>query len=222
MIEAALAVLRRDGRIAFARRAELVQPLLLYGLIVTLFALGAEPNSPFMRQLAPDIIWLSALLSSLLGLDRLFRDDLDDGTLEQILASPAPVSWIVAVKLLMHWSITGLPLTLASPVLAWMLGLPIYPGLVLALSLLLGTLVLVLIGGFASALTVGLPRAGLILPLLVLPLVCPIVIFGTGAVRAAMQAWPVAAPLYFLAAIAVLMLTVVPLAAAAALRNALD
>src|SRR5882672_2772276 len=132
MIESALAVLRRDARIAFARRAELVQPLLLYALIVTLFALGAEPNSPVMRQLAPDIIWLSALLSSLLGLDRLFRDDLDDGTLEQILASPAPVSWIVGVKLLVHWSITGLPLTIVSPALAWMLGLPIYPGFVLA------------------------------------------------------------------------------------------
>lgn len=222
MIRSALAVLRREAQLALVRRAELVQPLLLYALIVTLFALGAEPNSPIIRELAPDIVWLAALLSSLLGLDRLFRDDLEDGTLEQLFVSPAPASWVVGAKLLAHWAVSGLPLALAAPLLAWMLALPAYPAAMLALSLLPGTIVLVLIGGFASALTVGLPRAGLILPLLVLPMVCPIMIFGAGAVRAAMQGWPASAPLYFLGAIAVLGITLVPLAVAAALRNALD
>ncbi len=219
---AALALLKREFQLALARRAELVQPLLLYALIVTLFALGAEPNSPLTQRLAPDIVWLAALLSSLLGLDRLFRDDLEDGTLEQMLLCGAPASTLVGMKLLVHWTVSGLPLTLAAPLLAWMLGLPAYPGWMLALSLLPGTIVLVLVGGFASALTVGLPRAGLILPLLILPLVCPVTIFGTGAVRAAMQGWPAGAPLYFLGALAVLSITLIPLAVAAALRNAVD
>jgi heme exporter protein B len=222
MTRAALALIRREWQLAVARRAELIQPLLLYALIVTLFALGAEPNSPVVKQLAPDIIWLSALLASLLGLDRLFRDELDDGTLEQWFVSDLPASWITGIKLIMHWVFAGLPLALAAPALAWMLGSPTYAGLVLALSLLLGTIVLVFVGGFASALTVGLPRAGMILPLLVLPLLCPVIIFGSGAVRTATQGWPAGAPLYFLAALAVLCLTLIPLAAAAALRNALD
>ncbi len=222
MIGAGIAVVRREAQLALARRGELAQPLLLYLLIVTLFALGAEPNSPNLQRTAPDIVWLSALVSSLLGLDRLFRDDLEDGTLEQWLVGPAPMSWIVAIKLLTHWFFSGLPLILLAPLLGWMLALPTYPALVLALSLLPGTIVLVLLGGFASALTVGLPRAGMILPLLILPLTCPIMIFGTGAVRAAMQGWPTGAPLYFLGAIAVLSITLIPLAVAAALRNALD
>jgi heme exporter protein B len=222
VIEAAAAVLRREAQLAFARRGELVQPLFLYVLIVTLFALGAEPSSPILQRAAPDIVWLAALLSSLLGLDRLFRDDLEDGTVEQWFLSPVPPSWIVANKLFAHWLVTGLPLALAGPVLGWMLSLPAYPAAMLALSLLLGTVALALIGGFASALTVALPRAGLILPLLILPLVCPVMIFGAGAVRSAMQGWPTGAPLYFLGAIAVLCITLIPLAVAAALRNALD
>jgi heme exporter protein B len=218
----AMAVLRREGQLAFARRGEIVQPLFLYVLIVTLFGLGAEPNSPVVQKSAPDIVWIAALLSSLLGLDRLFRDDLEDGTLEQWLTAPAPATWIVGLKLLAHWLVTGLPLTVGAPILAWMLGLPSDPAAVLALTLLLGSIVLVLIGGFAAALTVAMPRAGAILPLLILPLMAPIVIFGTGAVRSAMHGWPVSAPLYFLAAIAVLGITLIPWAVAAALRNALD
>ncbi len=218
----AIAVLRREAQLAFARRGEIVQPLLLYVLIVTLFGLGAEPNSPVVQKAAADIVWIAALLSSLLGLDRLFRDDLEDGTLEQWLIAPAPATEIVALKLFSHWLVRGLPLTLGAPLLAWMLALPTYPALVLALTLLLGSVVLVLIGGFAAALTVAMPRAGAILPLLILPLMCPIVIFGTGAVRSAMHGWPVSAPLYFLGAIAVLGVTLIPWAVAAALRNALD
>lgn len=222
MIGALLAVMRRERQLAFARRGELVQPLLLYVLIVTLFALGAEPNSPILRNAAPDVVWLAALLSSLLGLDRLFRDDLDDGTLEQWFVGAEPPTVIVAGKLVVHWALTGLPIAIAAPFLGWMLAMPTQPALMLTATLLLGTIIFALIGAFASALTVGLPRAGVILPLLVLPLVCPIMIFGTGAVRASMQGWPAGAPLYFLAAIAVLGITLIPVAVAAALRNALD
>jgi heme exporter protein B len=222
MIEAMFVVARREWQLAQSRRGELIQPLLMYLIIVTLFALGLEPNSPQLQVLAPDIVWLSALLSGLLGLERLFRDDLDDGTLEQVLVSPLPVTLVVGLKLLVHWSLTILPLVLASPFVSWLLGLKGEPALVLAASLLLGTPVLVLFGGFASALTVGLPRAGLILPLLVLPMICPVMIFGAGAVRAAIHGISAGAPLYFLAAILVFSLTLIPLAAAAALRNALD
>jgi heme exporter protein B len=222
MIEALVATMRREAQLAFARRGELVQPLLLYVLIVTLFALGSEPNSPLLRNAAPDIVWLAAMMSSLLGLDRLFRDDLEDGTLEQWFVSAAPASLVVGGKLIVHWAVTGLPLALAAPIVGWMLALPTQPALVLSLSLVLGTIVFALVGAFASALTVGLPRAGVILPLLVLPLVCPITIFGTGAVRASIEGWPVGAPLYFLGAMAVLGITLIPMAVAAALRNALD
>lgn len=216
------AVLARELRLAARSRAEWMQPLLFYAVVATLFALGAAPDAPWLAVAAPSILWVGALLAALLSLDRVFRGDYEDGTLEQYFLAPQPVSLLVGGKLLAQWLVMGLPLTLLAPLLGLALGLEREVITVLALSLLLGLPALVLTAGFASALLVGLPRTGVLLPVLVLPLLCPVVIFGAGAVRAAQSGLSAEAPLYFLGAILVLCVCGVPLAAAAALRNALD
>lgn len=216
------AVLARELRLAARSRAEWMQPLLFYAVVATLFALGAAPDAPWLAVAAPSILWVGALLAALLSLDRVFRGDYEDGTLEQYFLAPQPVSLLVGGKLLAQWLVMGLPLTLLAPLLGLALGLEREVITVLGLSLLLGLPALVLTAGFASALVVGLPRTGVLLPVLVLPLLCPVVIFGAGAVRAAQSGLSAEAPLYFLGAILVLCVCGVPLAAAAALRNALD
>ncbi len=216
------AVLVRELRLAARRRAEWVQPLVFYAVVATLFALGAAPGAPWLRVAAPSILWVGALMAALLSLDRVFRSDVEDGTLEQVMLAPPPLWLLVAAKLVALWMVVGLPLTVLAPVLALSLGVePSAVGVLLA-SLLLGMPALVFTSGFASALLVGLPRAGMLLPVLVLPLLAPVVIFGAGAVREAQSGLPSDAPLYFLAAILVLAVCGVPLAAAAALRNAVE
>lgn len=222
MTRAFMAVLARELRLALRRRSEWAQPLVFYAVVATLFALGAAPNAPWLKVAGPSILWVGALLAALLSLDRVFRGDHEDGTLEQLFLSPQPVSLLVAGKLFAQWLVIGLPLTLLAPVLGLGLGMEPNVILVLMLSLLLGMPALILTAGFASALVVGLPRTGVLLPVLVLPLVSPSVVFGAGAVRAAQSGLPAEAPLYFLGAILVLCLCGVPLAAAAALKNALD
>lgn len=216
------AMLARELLLTARRRSEWAQPLVFYAIIVTLFALGAAPGAPWLGVAAPAVLWSGALLAALLSLDRVFRDDFEDGTLEQLFLSPQPVSLLIAAKLTALWLSLGLPLTILAPLLALSIGLPPDAIVVLVLSLLLGLPALVLQAGFAAALTVGLPRVGMLLPVLVLPLMCPVLIFGAGAVRAAQSGLPVDAPLYFLGAILALCLCLVPLASAAALRNALD
>lgn len=221
-MNAFVAVLTRELRLAARQRAEWALPLVFYAVIATLFALGASPNAPWLKIAGPSILWVGALLAALLSLERVFRGDYEDGTLEQFFVSPQPVSLLVAGKLLAQWLVIGLPLTLLAPLLGvgFGMGAPVIG--VLVLSLLLGMPALVLTAGFASALVVGLPRTGVLLPVLVLPLVCPVVIFGAGAVRAAESGAPADAPLYFLGAILALCVCGVPLAAAAALRNSLE
>lgn len=216
------AVLRRELWLAARSRMDWLLPLLFFGLVVTLFGLGTRPNDPALAVFAPSVLWVGALLSMLLTLDRLFRTDYEDGTLEQLCLAATPLTLTVAAKLIAHWLLTGLPVVLLAAPLALALqmteaGLP-----ALVWGLALGTPVLSLIGGFTAALVVALPRAGLLLPLLVLPLLAPVVIFGAGAVRAAQGGLDATAPLYFLAAVLVLCLTLVPFAAAAALRNAFE
>lgn len=220
-MSAAVAVFRRELRIALRRRAEWVQPLVFYGIIALLFPLGIAPESPALKVFAPAIIWVGALLAALLGVERLFRADLDDGSLEQMLIADVPLALLIAAKLAAQWLLTAAPLVLASPLLGLGLGLEPGPVAILFWSLLLGTPTLIFTGGFAAALTVGAPRAGLMLPILVLPLMTPAVIFGGGAVRAAAAGLPPDAPLYFLGALLALSLTLLPMAAAGALRNAL-
>lgn len=222
MIGAFTVVLQRELRLAAHAKMDWLMPPLFYGLVVLLFGLGAKPNDPQLAEFAPAVLWVGALLAALLTLERLFRSDYEDGTLEQIFLAPTPVLVVVLAKLVAHWLLTGLPLTLLSVPLALGLGLPNSALATLTLGLLLGTPMLSLIGGFAAALTVGLPRAGVLLPLLVLPLTTPILIFGTGAVRAALSGLDAEAPLYFLAAVLTLGLTLLPWGTTAALRNAFD
>lgn len=221
-MKAALAVLTRELRLALRSRMDWLLPLLFFVMVVMLFGLGARPNDPVLAGFAPSILWVGALLSMLLTLDRLFRADYEDGTLEQLCLAEAPLVLTVTAKLAAHWLLTGLPLVLLAAPLATALQLPSTALPALVLGLALGTPVLSFVGGFAAALTVALPRAGLLLPLLVLPLLAPVLIFGAGAVRAALGGLDAAAPLYFLAAVLVLCITLVPWAAAAALRNAFE
>jgi len=221
-VDALVATVGRELRLAARRRSEWVQPLMFYSIVATLFALGAAPSAPWLKVAAPSVLWVGALLAALLSLDRVFRGDYEDGTLEQLVLSPQPMSLLVGAKLLAQWVIVGLPLTLMAPLLGFALGMTAQATGVLVLSLLLGLPALVLLSGFAAALTVGLPRVGVLLPVLVLPLICPVVIFGSGAVRAAQSGLAADAPLYFLGAILVLCVCGVPFAAAAALRNTLD
>lgn len=220
-MSAAFAVFRRELRIALRRRAEWAQPLVFYGIVALLFPLGIAPESPALKVFAPAIVWVGALLAALLGVERLFRSDLDDGSLEQMLIAEVPLALLIAAKLAAQWLLTAAPLVLVSPLLGYGLGLDTGPVVILFWSLLLGTPTLVFTGGFAAALTVGAPRAGLMLPILVLPLMTPAVIFGGGAVRAAVSGLPPDAPLYFLGALLALSLTLLPMAAAGALRNAM-
>lgn len=212
----------RELRLAARAPAEAAQPLLFYTLVVALFPLGVAPNDPSLPVYAPALVWIAALLATLMTQERVFRNDYEDGTLEQLAQAPAPLPLTVAAKLAAHWLLGGLPLVIVAPLLAAALGLDAATGRALTLALLLGTPTLVLLGGFAAALTVGLPRAGVLLPILVLPMLSPVLIFGAGAARAAAQGLDPAAPLYFLAALLALSLTLVPFAAAAALRNALE
>ena len=201
LTHAFFAILRRDLILAVRRRSEIANPLLFFILVITLFPLGIGARPQLLQAIAPGIIWVSALLAAMLSLDSLFRSDFDDGSLEQILLSPHPVSILILGKIVAHWLVTGLPLLLIAPLLAVFLGMP-QPAIgVLLLSLLLGTPVLSLIGAIGVALTVGLRRGGMILSLLVLPLYVPVLIFAGNAVEMASNGLPVTAQINILIAI---------------------
>ena len=221
-MRALLAIFARELRLAARARTEWLMPPLFFVIVVTLFGFGAKPNDPQLAAFAPAILWVGALLAALLSLERLYRADQEDGTLEQLLVSRTTLTFAVFVKSLAHWLLSGLPIVLLAAPLAAMLGFPAAALGTLVAGLALGTPCLSFIGGFVAALTVGLPRGGALLPVLVLPLIVPVIIFGAGAVRAAQQGLDAGAPLYFLAAILTLTLTVLPWLAAAALRNAFE
>ena len=215
-------MLRRDLLIAFRSPVEILNPPVFFVIVVTLFRLGAGPGQHALAALGPGVLWVAALLATLLGLDALFRADFEDGSLEQILLSPAPLPLLVAAKVLAHWLIAGLPLLLLSPFLALALGLSGAALPVLLLSLALGGPVLSLVGAIGVALTVGLRRGGTLVALLVLPLYIPVLVFGAQAVNAAGAGLPATGALYMLSALLVLAAVLAPLAAAAALRISLD
>jgi heme exporter protein B len=216
------ALLRRDLVIAFRRRSEMVNPLLFFVLVTSLFPLGVGSQPKLLALMAPGVVWVAALLAALLSLDTIFRSDFEDGTLEQLLLSAQPVSVLVIAKVLAHWLITGLPLLVMAPVLATFLGLPSQAVGTLVWSLLFGTPALSLIGAIGVALTVGLRKGGVILSLLVLPLYVPILIFGAGAVGNAAMGIDATAQMYIMAAFLVFSLTLSPIATAAALRVSLS
>lgn len=220
--QAALALLQRDLRLAWRRRADAIQPVLFALLVVTLFALaqGREPKA--LSAAAGAVLWLSVLLSAQLAMDRLFRDDAADGSLEQWLLAPVPLPWLCLVRVTGHWLVSSLPLVLLSPLLALMLHLPHDQlGLLLA-SLALGTPLLSLIGGMVAALTVGLGRAGILVALLSLPLYVPVLVFGAGALAAAGNGQDSGGALLMLAAQLAAGLLLAPWLMAAALRISLE
>ncbi len=220
-LHAFIAVLHRDLLLAGRRLGELSNPLVFFVIVVTLFPLALGAETELLRRCAPGIIWVSALLAALLSLEGMLRSDFEDGSLEQLLLSPHSTALLMAAKVLAHWLVTGLPLLLLAPVLGLLLNLSGFVLIILMVSLLLGTPVLSLAGAIGVALTVGLRRGGVLLSLLLLPLYVPVLIFGAGAVANAALGLPVAAQLYFLAAILALATSLAPFAAAAALRVSL-
>lgn len=209
---------RRETLLAFHQRRELTNPLFFFITVMTLFPLGVSPEPEFLRQSAAGVVWVAALLASMLSLDRLFQSDYDDGSLEQLVLSPQPTYLLALIKVMVHWLFTGLPLILLSPLLALMMQMPSEHIPVLMLSLLLGTPVISLLGGIGAALTVSLRGGGILVSLLVLPLTIPVLIFGTGAVQASMDGMPVAAFLALLGAMLAAAVTLAPFAIAAAIR----
>ncbi|WP_198246435.1 heme exporter protein CcmB [methane-oxidizing endosymbiont of Gigantopelta aegis] len=222
LIKAFVAIIRRDLILAVRRRAEIVNPLFFFIIVVTLFPLGIGAQAKLLQAMAPGVIWVSALLAAMLSLDSLFRSDFDDGSLEQMLLSPYPVAVLVLGKIVAHWLVTGLPLILIAPLLAVFLGLPDAAMGTLVKTLVLGTPVLSLIGAIGVALTVGLRRGGMILSLLVLPLYIPVLIFASNAVDMAAMGLPVSAQINILMAILFLALVLAPLPAAAALKMSVN
>ncbi|MFV2031062.1 MAG: heme exporter protein CcmB [Gammaproteobacteria bacterium] len=215
-------LLRRDLTLAIRNRAEFANPILFFVLVISLFplAIGALPK--LLQTIAPGIIWVAALLAAMLSLDSIFRSDFDDGSLEQLLLSAHPVPVLVLAKVCAHWLVTGIPLLLIAPVLAEMLGLPSSAQGILLLTILIGTPILSLLGSIGVALTVGLPKGGIILSLLVLPLYVPVLIFAASAIAGAAGGLDVAAQIYMLLALLFLSLSLSPWATAAALRMSMS
>ena len=218
---AARAQAARDLRLVWRRRGDAAQPLLFALMVVALFplALGADPAQ--LARIAPGVLWVAVLLSGLLTLDSLYRSDVEDGSLEQMLLAPVPLAWLLAVRVAVHWATTALPLVLVTPLLAQLLYLPGELLPVLMVSLALGTPLLSLLGAVVAALTVGIRRSGMLLALLALPLFLPVLVFGAGSVMAAAQGLPWSGALLLLGAGLALALVLAPLAAAAAIRIAL-
>lgn len=171
-----ISVLRRELKIAFRKGAEIVNPLWFFLIVITLFPLGIGPEPQLLARIAPGIVWVAALLASLLSLERLFRDDFYDGSLEQLLLLPTPLPLTVLGKVCAHWVVTGLPLLVLSPLVALLLSLDVNTAIAMGLTLLLGTPTLSFIGAIGVALTVGLRKGGVLLSLLVLPLYIPVLI----------------------------------------------
>ncbi len=222
LTRAFLFLLRRDLMLAYRRRAEAVNPLLFFVIVVTLFPLGVGANPNLLQTMAPGVIWVAALLAALLSLDSIFRSDFEDGSLEQFLLSAHPVSVLVLSKVSAHWLVTGAPLLLMAPILGVSLGLGGNVIWMLFLTLLIGTPVLSLVGAIGVGLTVGLRRGGMILALLVLPLYVPVLIFGSNAVEMAATGLPATAQLSILGALLALAAALAPLPTAAALRLSLS
>jgi heme exporter protein B len=212
------AAIKRDLLLAFRHRNDIVNPLAFFLMVAVLFPLGVSPEAKFLAQVAPGVIWVAALLASLLSVDGIFRTDFDDGSLEQMLVSPQPLVLLVLAKIISHWLISGFCLALMSPLLAMMLFLPPQGLFALVISLLLGTPTLSLIGAIGAGLTVGLRKGGILISLLVLPLYIPVLIFGAGTVQAGTMGMPIGGYLALLGAVLVVSMMLAPFAIVAALK----
>ena len=218
LISAFQAIIKRDTRLAIRQPSEIAQPVVFFVIVVSVFPFGVGSNPDQLAAIGPGIVWVGALLATLLALDSLFRSDFDDGSLEQLILSEHPLSVLILGKILVHWFVTGLPLIIVTPLLGILLGLDKSTLVVLIGSLLLGTPTLSLVGAIGSALTISIRRAGLLVTLLVLPLYIPVLIFGAGAASAAQSGLPTAGHLYMLGAIAMGAIALAPIATSAALR----
>jgi heme exporter protein B len=216
------ALVARDLRLALRQGSDSATVLMFFVLAVVMFPLGVGPEPNILSRISAGVIWVMALFAALLSLERLFLADHEDGSLDLLALAPLPLELVVLAKVAAHWLTTGLPLLLAAPVLALSLRMEADGIAVLVLALLLGTPTLSLIGAIGAALTLGTRRGGVLLPLLVLPLYIPVLIFGVGAVDAAVAALPPRPHLLMLGALLLAALPLAPWASAAALRQALD
>ncbi|MSR11359.1 MAG: heme exporter protein CcmB [Gammaproteobacteria bacterium] len=217
-----LATLRRDFLIAYKRKHDVVNPFMFFVIVVSLFPVGISPDPVKLAEIAAGVIWIAVLLASMLSMDSLYRADFEDGSLEQLLLSPHPLYFMVLAKNISHWLVSGLPVVLISPILAYMLNLPAAAYFTLLLSLLIGTPILSLLGSIAVALTVGLGSRGLILAVITLPMSVPVLIFGTLAVQASVNTMSPAGYLALMLAMLAAAISLGPLASAAALRISVD
>jgi heme exporter protein B len=216
------ALVRRDLKLAFRRRGELMTPAVFFILVTALFPLGLSPQPQLLQSIAPGVVWVAALLAGLLGQESLFKSDYEDGALEQLALSPVPMEVQALARIFTHWLATGLPLVILAPLMGVLLAYPAHAMDVLVLSLLLGTLTLSLLGAIGAALTVSLKQSGMLLPILVLPLAVPVLIFGAQAAAQAASGEDPSGALYLLAALLALGLTLAPFAVAGALRVSLE
>ncbi|URL59950.1 heme exporter protein CcmB [Luteibacter flocculans] len=219
---ACAALLRRDLVLAWRRRGDIAMPVLYALIVATLFPFALGPEPALLARIAGGVVFVTVLLAVLLSLDHLFRGDIEDGSMEQLMLAPQPLALLVGMKVLAHWITSALPLIVVAPLLAGMLKLPGTAMPVLILALLIATPLLSLLGAVLVALTAGSRRSGMLLALMLLPLCVPVVIFAAGAVAAAQEGLPWAAPIAWLGAGLVMALVLAPLACAAALRIAMD
>jgi len=222
LILASRAMVKRDFTLALRRKSDVLTTLFFFLIVVSLFPLGVGPELETLRQIAPGVIWVAALLAAMLSLGRLFEGDYQDGALEQIVLLPQPLSVLVLSKIITHWLLSGLPLVIFSPLLGMQLGLDGEAIVLLMATLVLGTPAMSLIGAVGAALTLGLRGGGVLVSLLVLPLYIPILIFGAGAVESQSAGLGVEAHLSILGALLMLALVFAPISTAAALRISLD
>jgi heme exporter protein B len=215
-------VVQRDLLLAMRRRSDVLTTFFFFIIVVSLFPLGVGPEPGTLREIAPGVVWVAALLASMLALTRLFAGDYADGTLEQLALVPQPLVLLVLAKIAGHWLVTGLPLVVIAPLLGLQFDLPPDALAVMTAALVLGTPVLSMIGAVGAALTLGVRGAGGLLALLVLPLYVPVLIFGAGAVTASAAGLSAAGHLSLLGAVLLLSLVFAPWATAAAIRIALE
>jgi len=218
MFSGMLGIVRRDLLLAWKRPGDILNPLFFFVMVATLFPLAVGPSPEQLELSGPAVLWVAALLAMLLSLNSLFLSDFEDGSLDQMLVSPLPLSALGLGKSISHWLTSGLPLVLVSPIVAITFRMPFSVTGILMLTLLLGTVSLSLLGSVGAALTVGLHRGTALLSLLILPLAMPVLIFGARTVSLVAAGDGVAGGLYFLGAYAVLVLSFSPFATAAALR----
>jgi heme exporter protein B len=217
-----ISVLNRELRLALRRWDQLLQPLLFFVLITMLFPLALGADQSALRRVGPGVVWVSAVLASLLALESLFRSDVEDGTMEQWVMSPQPLAWLLFVKTIGHWILTGLPLVLISPLMATGFAIENSALPTVIASLALGTGTLSMLGAIGAALTVSIRRGNVLVALIVLPLQVPVLVFGAHAINLAMQGQSVAGPMYLLGAMLLASLCLGPFALAAAMRISVE